>query len=109
MFIYVTGSPATLPTGRYKIQNQLVPVYSSKNAARLPDYHRADIAATWKCKEYAGRKYFWDLNVSVYNIYNRKNAFVMSFENDKENPNKMKTIQTSIFPIIPSVTYNFRF
>ena len=70
-WVYATGRAITLPTGKYEYNGLSVPVYSDRNAERMPAYHRGDIGFTLKNKEKVGRKLFWDLNVSIYNVYNR--------------------------------------
>ncbi len=108
-WVYATGRAITLPTGKYQYQGISVPVYSDRNAARMPDYHRADIGFTLRNKEKLNRKLFWDLNVSIYNIYNRHNAYSINFTEDPDNSNQQIAEQTYIFPILPSVTWNFKF
>ncbi len=108
-WVYATGRAVTFPTGKYEYNGWTVPVYSDRNAERMPAYHRGDIGFTLKNKEKVGRKFFWDMNVSVYNVYNRKNAYSINFREDPDNPNKQIAEKTYIFPILPSVTYNFKF
>lgn len=108
-WIYATGRAITLPTGKYEYQGTTVPVYSDRNAERMPDYHRADIGFTLQNKEKVNRKLFWDLNVSIYNVYNRHNAYSINFVDDPDNSDRQIAEQTYIFPILPSVTWNFKF
>jgi len=108
-WVYATGRAITLPTGKYEYQGLSVPVYSDRNAARMPAYHRADIGFTLRNKDKDNRKLFWDLNVSIYNVYNRHNAYSINFREDPENSEKQIAEQTYIFPILPSVTWNFKF
>jgi hypothetical protein len=108
-WVYITGAPTTLPTGRFYYGNTIIPVYSDKNAARMPDYHRLDLSVTIKGKEKPGQKFFGEWNFSVYNAYNRKNAYSIFFEQDANNSQKMQAYKMSMFPIVPSVTYNFHF
>ncbi|HFA50001.1 MAG TPA: TonB-dependent receptor [Bacteroidetes bacterium] len=108
-FVYGTGAPTTFPTGRFNYNGQVLPVFSDRNAARMPDYHRMDIGYTLRSKEKAGRKLFWDLNFSVYNVYNRHNAYTITFKEDPDNRGSSIAEKTYIFPILPSVTWNFHF
>lgn len=108
-WVYATGRAVTLPTGKYEYNGLTVPVYSDRNAERMPAYHRADIGFTLRNKDKEGRKLFWDLNTSVYNVYNRHNAYAINFVEDPDNPEKQIAEQTYIFPILPSVTWNFKF
>ncbi len=108
-WVYATGRAVTFPTGKYEYNGWTVPVYSNRNAERMPAYHRGDFGFTLKNKKKTDRKFFWDMNVSVYNVYNRKNAYSINFRDDPENPNQQIAEKTYIFPILPSVTWNFKF
>lgn len=106
-FVYYTGNAVTFPSGKYNINNQTVFLYTERNAYRMPAYHRMDLSATWKLKK-RGR---WesDLNFSLYNVYGRQNAYAILFEDDPDNPNVTRAVQTSLFRWVPSITYNFKF
>ncbi|MFH1120096.1 MAG: TonB-dependent receptor [Bacteroidota bacterium] len=108
-WVYATGAPVTFPTGRAVIGNVIVPIYSDRNAYRLPDYHRLDISYTLKGKTRENRKWQGEWNFSVYNAYGRKNAWAINFEQDPDNPNQTYAEKTYLFSIIPAITYNFRF
>lgn len=112
-WVYMTGSPVTFPTGRFNYGNMITPVFSDRNAYRMPDYHRLDISFTIKGKEKPGRKWQGEWNFSVYNAYARKNAWVINFKQEKDtggNPtNETYAEMTYLFGIIPSITYNFHF
>ncbi len=104
-WVYYTGIAATFPSGKYFLGGQIVPYYGPRNQDRFPAYHRMDIGATFVLKQ---RK-FWehDLNISVYNLYARKNAYSIDFKVD-DNGNSYAE-KTYLFRIVPSITYNFRF
>ncbi len=109
-WIYASGAAATFPTGRFEYNNVIVPVYSERNTYRMPDYHRLDVGTTIQLgKDRPEKKFFSDLNISVYNAYNRKNAWMISFEPEKNDPNTIQAYKYYLFPILPSVTYNFHF
>jgi hypothetical protein len=108
-WVYSTGSPVTFPTGRFEYAGKLAPVYSNRNAYRMPDYHRLDVAFNLKSKVRPGRKWHGEWNFSLYNAYSRKNAWAISFLQDEQDPTKTYAEKTYLFPIIPSVTYNFYF
>jgi len=107
-WVYATGRAVTYPTGKFTYNGLTVPVYSDRNAERMPHYHRGDVGLTLKNKEKEGRKYFWDLNFSVYNVYNRYNAYTVSFGEDDDNPEQQVANKTYIFPILPALTWNFK-
>ena len=108
-WIYATGLPVTFPTGRAVVGNAVIPIYSDRNAYRMPDYHRLDVSITLKGKEKPGRKWQSELNLSVYNVYNRHNAWAINFISDSADPNITYAEKTYLFAIIPALTYNIRF
>lgn len=108
-WIYSTGIPFTLPSGRYEILGNILPVYTGRNEYRLPDYHRLDLAFTIRGKEKPGRRWKGEWNFSVYNAYARKNVWTLNFIQDEENPDFTYAEMTYLFSIIPAITYNFRF
>jgi hypothetical protein len=106
-WIYATGLPVTFPTGRAVVGNAIIPIYSNRNAYRMPDYHRLDLSLTFKGKP--GKKWHDELNLSVYNVYNRHNAWAINFVRDPANPNQTYAEKTYLFSIIPALTYNVKF
>ncbi|MCD4834791.1 MAG: TonB-dependent receptor [Bacteroidales bacterium] len=108
-WVYATGSPVTFPTGRYEQGNMIIPIYSDRNSYRMPDYHRMDLSITLKSKEKPNKRLRSELNVSIYNIYNRHNAWMIYFGPDEDDPTVTKAEKVYVFPIIPSLTWNFYF
>ena len=107
-FIYQTGQPTNYPLGQFEFQGVTVPYFGLRNEERLPDYHRLDIAATLTPKSNQGRKWKGEWVFSIYNVYNRMNAASINFrENTETGVNE--AVRTSIFGIVPSITYNFKF
>jgi hypothetical protein len=104
-WVYGTGNAITLPVGYYTGEdNSLQQVYSSRNGFRMPAYHRADVSMKFKKTTKRGES-AWV--VSAYNVYNRMNPFyVYSSTNSSGN---VVFKQMSLFPIIPSVSYQFKF
>jgi hypothetical protein len=107
--VYSTGLPVTFPTGRFEYMGNIAPVYSNRNDYRMPDYHRLDLSVSYGSKPNPNRKWHWDLNFSVYNAYGRKNAWAINFVQDEDNPNITHAEMTYLFPIVPALTWNFRF
>lgn len=105
-WIYYTGSAVTFPSGKYEINGTFVPYYTERNGYRMPNYHRLDFGLTWYLKE--KKKFEHSLNFSVYNAYNRENAYTITFEEDPDDPSKTQAVQTTLFKIIPAITYNFK-
>lgn len=108
-WIYSTGLPFTLPSGRYEIMGSILPLYTGRNEYRLPAYHRLDLSFTLKGKEKAGKRYRGDLNISIYNAYARKNVWTISFVQDEAQPEVMNAEMTYLFSFVPAITYNFKF
>jgi hypothetical protein len=108
-WVYATGLPVTFPTGRAVIGNAIIPIYSDRNGYRMPDYHRLDISVTLRGKEKAGKKWQGEWNLSVYNAYNRHNAWSINFTHDSSDPNVTYAEKTYLFAIIPALTYNFKY
>jgi hypothetical protein len=107
-FIYYTGRAFTLATGGYIVNNWLASQYTERNGYRLIPYHRIDVSATWKAKE--TKKLKQSVTIALFNAYNRKNQdFITSSNELTANGFVNKAFQISIFPIIPSITYNFKF
>ena len=106
--VYQTGRPTNYPIGQFEFQGITIPYYGLRNEQRLPDYHRIDIAATLKPEKNKDRKLQSEWVFSIYNLYNRRNAASINFRrNDDTGVNE--AVRTSIFGIVPSVTYNFKF
>lgn len=108
-WVYSTGAAVTLPTGYFEYKDMIAPVYTDRNGARLPDYHRLDISATLKNKQKPGKNNKGSWNFSIYNAYYRKNAFAIIFRQDADDPTKINAYKVYMFGIIPAVTYNFKF
>lgn len=108
-WVFASGAPITFPTGRFVYGNIIGPVYSDRNSYRMPAYHRLDLSLTLKEKEKPGKKWHGEWNLSLYNAYARKNAWVINFVPDNENPNVTYAEMTYLFGIVPSITYNFNF
>lgn len=114
-WVYGTGTAISLPRSSYEQSfsdrpgNNYNPYgtieyYESRNNYRMRAYHRLDLSYTSTKKTKWGER-SW--NIGVYNVYSRRNPFFMELGRDR-NGNK-KFIQYSLFPIIPSVAYRFKF
>lgn len=109
-FIFQTGQPTNYPVGQYEMQGLNVPIYDDnrRNADRLPTYHRLDISATLTPEKNKNRKWQGEWVFGIYNLYGRQNAASLAFRQNQETL-RNEAVQTSIFGIVPSVTYNFNF
>lgn len=106
-WVYYTGNAATFPTGKYQLDGSIVNLYTERNGYRMPNYHRLDVSATWKLNN--KKKLNSELVFSVYNLYNRENAYSIEFRPNEEDPAQMEAVQLTLFKMIPSITYNFKF
>ena len=109
-FLFQTGQPTNYPVGQYEVQGLNVPIYNdnTRNADRLPAYHRLDISATLTPESNKNRKWQAEWVFGIYNLYGRQNAASINFRQNRETF-RNEAIQTSIFGLVPSVTYNFKF
>ncbi len=123
-FIYGSGDLRWLPTGRFSFQDVqgaaldfVVPHYQERNNYRLPAYHRLDLGLVWRFFPKWGES---DLTFNVINAYDRRNTFFIYFQPEFtkvsdgqginfEVPNRISARQVSLFPVLPSITWNFKF
>jgi hypothetical protein len=112
VFIYATGRAFTPLERLYLIDGELQTDYGPRNSQRLEPYHRLDVSITLYPKPDVNKRFKSHWVFSVYNIYNRKNTFFLytDYETDLQaGTASAKAYKVTIFPIIPSVTWNFRF
>ncbi len=123
VFVYATGNAITLPVARYFFEGNIVDIYGERNSFRMAPYHRADFSVNVKGKatrtKYDAltnteiiekKKFVSSWNFSVYNLYNRMNPYFIYFGAEQVNGGFQITArQVSLFPILPSVTWNFEF
>lgn len=110
-FVYGTGRPFTPIAGIYFIDQAARLNYGPRNSERLADYHRLDLSLTYSPKPDEVKRFKSTWTLSVYNLYNRKNTLFL--DTDFEINNDAGYIRTeaskfAIFPIIPSITWNFK-
>ncbi len=112
VFIYGTGNATSLPERFYFVGGILTQEYSRINAYRMNAYHRLDIAATYTPKPKKERKYTTNWVFSVYNLYSRANPYFLYYDQEGSPAAgnlKVSAKQVSLFPVLPSVTWNLRF
>lgn len=109
LWVYQTGGAATFPVGRFEYGGQIVPVYSERNAARLPAYHRLDFSVTKQSRKNKDRRWKSEWVLSVYNAYLRHNTYSINFVQAFDDPYRTVAEKTYLFSIVPSLTYNFEF
>jgi hypothetical protein len=108
IFTLQSGQPVTYPNGQYQYQGISIPTYGLRNENRLPTYHRLDVSATLIPSKNKNRNWQGEWVFGIYNLYSRKNAASISFRQNQDSGNN-EAVRLSIFGIVPSVTYNFKF
>lgn len=110
VFVFATGNTMTMPVSRYFVDGRLVTEYGDRNSYRMNNFHRLDLSVTLKGKQTKKFKSYW--NFSIYNAYNRANPYFIYFEEQGslfEGDLKITPYQVSLFPILPSISWNFEF
>lgn len=121
-WVYGTGNAITLAnshfgeadlTGFTNFHRESLQSYGKRNSYRMASYHRFDFALNWhKSRAFFSKKGESTLSLSVYNAYNRKNPFFIyaSIEEDGQTDTiRNQYTQVSLFPVLPSISYTFRF
>ena len=122
VWVYSTGAALTVPVARYFIEGKVINEFGQRNSYRMAPYHRLDLSLTYVHKK--TEKWMSSWNFSVYNVYSRQNPYFIYFDttgdlfkaaagissNGKEPRDfRIKAKQVSLFPVIPSITWNFSF
>jgi hypothetical protein len=124
-WVYGTGTSVSLPTKRYIQMDitatnlfQFIPIYEKRGGFEMPAYHRLDLGLVLTLFPLKRKRFQSDLTFSIYNVYDRRNAFFMYIDAVYENggsganstqiPEKFQAKIVSLFPIIPSITWNFK-
>lgn len=129
-WVYNTGNAVSIPQSLYLSQDidgttfQIIPVYSDRNSFRIPAYHRLDLGVVYNMEHRWGTS---DITLSIYNAYDRRNVYFIYIDSNQgeltetddgtnrplelaDTPNlRFEAKQVSLFPILPSLTWNFKF
>ena len=113
VFVYATGNTLTPVKDRYVFDGNFYSQYGERNSYRMPAYHRMDVSATYS-RNKPNKKFNSSWNFSVYNLYNRANPYFIYFDVEgegslNEGDFQAQAYQISLFPILPSITWNFNF
>jgi len=116
-FVVQSNRPYTVPNGFLNVENQIVPIFLERNNARLPTYHRLDFSWTINNPKMVKRRWVGEWTVTVYNLYGRKNAYNIYYQNrDAGSPSAvfgnspLGSYRLTIFGApIASLTYSFKF
>jgi outer membrane receptor for ferrienterochelin and colicin len=118
-WVYGTGNAITLPIAEYEapIHNpghqspftnyyNAASQYTSRNAFRMAPYHRMDFGIQVQ-KQMKHWVRTWEF--SVYNLYNRYNPYFYYIGYQPPNYSTRVLLQITLFPIVPSVSWNIKF
>ncbi len=111
-FVFLSGTPATFPNTKLQIQSLNIPYNTDniRNNYRITAYHRLDLGATYNFRKNDVRRYKQTIVMSVYNAYNRRNAFSIYFRTKKDETAATEAVRYSIIgSFVPAITYNFKF
>ena len=103
---YNTGQALTAPSAKYDIDGTTFYYYNERNGYRAPAYHRLDLSATYT-KKLRKATHIWSFG--IYNAYCHYNPFTIRFKNDDKSPTGTIVEQTSLFGIVPSVSFTVKY
>ena len=103
---YNTGQALSAPSAKYDMDGSTFFSYSERNGYRAPACHRLDISANYT-RKHGKATHIWSFG--VYNAYNRYNPYVIRFTNDDKKASGTKVEQTSLFGIVPSVSFTLKY
>ncbi len=106
--VFQTGRPVTYPNSQYSYEDVSIASYAPRNSDRLPAYHRLDLSVNYKPNKKPNARLKGEWVLGIYNAYARKNAAQISFGQNIDTGVNEAT-RLSIFGIVPSITYNFKF
>ena len=114
VFVYATGNALTMPESMYLVGENAVCEYGPHNGGRMPAYHRLDLSANYWISKKKNTEQV--INISLYNAYNRNNPAYLAVDiiQDKDKNGKKDQLiirkrGKSIYGIIPSISYSFKF
>ncbi len=109
-WVYSTGNAISLTEATYTSFDQNgnldpISIVGTKNSYRMPSYHRLDVGLEFlKKKKWGERAWI----IGVYNAYMRSNPFYV-YLGENFDTNKKQYKQVSLIPLVPSVSYRFKF
>jgi hypothetical protein len=111
-FVFSSGGPITLPERFYFVEGTLSQDYSALNDYRMKPYNRLDLSATYQPKPKPNRHFSHSWTFSIYNVYSRLNPYFLYFDQEGGYLTGNLNVQAkkvALFPVIPSMTWNFQF
>jgi hypothetical protein len=112
LFVFGSGTRVTLPSSLYVVDQKLLQAFDKLNNQQIPAYHRFDISAIYTPQPKKERRWTSSWAFGIYNVYSRQNPYFLYLDlpGNLQDPGgvDIKVKQVSVFPIIPSITYNFK-
>jgi len=111
VLVYTTGTPYTPINSLYLLEQSVHPLYGDRNSVRNQPYHRLDLSATYIPETEKQQAFKSSWTFSIYNAYDRRNPLFFYYDfvvNQNAGTAQAKAYQVSFFPIIPSITWNFK-
>ncbi len=106
-WVYYTGNAVTFPGGKYRVNESTAYYFTERNGYRMPAYHRLDLGASYQARK--SKRFESEWTFSIFNAYNRKNAYTITFRDSETHPGTTEAVKTALFGIVPSVSWNFKF
>lgn len=111
-WVYLSGTWMNMPTTRYVYQGMVIgdDYYSTRNQFQIPAYHRLDFSTTYEFDKSSNKRYSHSIVFTLYNIYFRRNAFIVYTQPKDADASQTEAVRLSIIgSIVPGITYNFKF
>ena len=111
VFVYSSGNTLTMPAALHFSEGNLITEFGPRNGYRFPSYHRMDLSITYVTSK-PDKRFKSSINLSVYNTYSRQNPFFIYYTQEgnlNDGDFKIRAKQVAVFPIIPSITWNFKY
>ncbi|MCQ2201270.1 MAG: TonB-dependent receptor [Bacteroidales bacterium] len=108
-FQYHTGGRSTMPIAAFYAYGATMQIFTERNGYKMPDYHRLDLNLTYNFKNNDKRRVKHQLIFSIYNVYNRKNAYSVFTSGDNENLSDVKGHMLYLYQCVPSITWRITF
>ena len=105
-FLYASGQALSVPDAKYQLSGATIYYYARRNSYRTPSTHRLDISANYR---HSGKRFTYEWNIGIYNLYNHYNPYMIYFENCPDNESGTRAVQYSMYGIVPSVSYTLKF
>jgi hypothetical protein len=115
VFVFTSGAAFTLPVGRAGVYGDgslydgTYYDYTARNNYRYRAYHRLDLSVIRHGHpKILGKKYVSEWVFSVYNLYNRRNPYFIYLKKDPLTK-EIAAREVSLLPVVPAISYNFKF